>query len=118
MRRNLNIGAVSIKLQAYFTLVKPLIEYAKYRMGPIHTSQHTKARDGPTASSELHKLCFEIVYRRSYMSAQIVYRGSYMSAQIVYRGSYMSAQILLNLLNKLRKRENARQASHFICFSQ
>ena len=28
MRRNLNIGAVSIKQQAYFTLVRPLIEYA------------------------------------------------------------------------------------------
>ena len=28
LRRNLNIGAVSIKQQAYFTLVRPLIEYA------------------------------------------------------------------------------------------
>lgn len=28
LRRNLNIGAVSIKQQAYFSLVRPLVEYA------------------------------------------------------------------------------------------
>ena len=50
LRRNLNIGAVSIKQQAYFILVRPL-----NRMGPIHTSQHTKARDGPTASSKVKR---------------------------------------------------------------
>ena len=33
------------------------------------------------------------------------------------RGSYLSAHVLLNLLNELGKRENARLAEHFICFS-
>ena len=31
---------------------------------------------------------------------------------------YMSAHVLLNLLNELGKRENARLAMHFISFSQ
>ena len=36
----------------------------------------------------------------------------------IHRGSYMSAHVLLNLLNELGRRENARLAEHFIPFSQ
>ena len=37
----------------------------------------------------------------------------------LHRGTYMSAHVLLNLLNKLGKRDkNARLAEHFISFSQ
>ena len=41
LRRNLNIGSVAIKQQAYFTLVRPLVEYASTVWGP-HTDKNIK----------------------------------------------------------------------------
>jgi hypothetical protein len=32
LRRNLKIPSIMIKEQAYFTLARPLVEYAKHRM--------------------------------------------------------------------------------------
>ena len=39
LRRNLNIGSVSFKQQAYFTLVRPLVEYASKVWDP-HTQRN------------------------------------------------------------------------------
>ena len=39
LRRNLNIGSVSIKQQAYFTLVRPLVEYTSTVWDP-HTQRN------------------------------------------------------------------------------
>ena len=39
LRRNINIGSVSIKQQAYFTLVRPLVEYASTVWDP-HTQRN------------------------------------------------------------------------------
>lgn len=50
LRRNLNIGATAIKEKAYFTLVRPLVEYASTVWDP-----HTQ--------SNIHKL--EMVQRRA-----------------------------------------------------
>ena len=36
--------------------------------------------------------------------------GFFSDTKIVYRGSYMSAHVLLNLLNKLRKRDKMQGA--------
>ena len=41
LRRNLNIGSVAIKQQAYFTLVRPLVEYASTVWDP-HTDKNIK----------------------------------------------------------------------------
>ena len=41
LRRNLNIGAVSIKQQAYFSLVRPLLEYSSSVWDP-HTQKNIK----------------------------------------------------------------------------
>ena len=39
--------------------------------------------------------------------------------RIIYKGSYMSTDVLLNLLNKLRKRDKMRgYAKHLIAYSQ
>ena len=46
LRSNLNIGAVFIKQQAYFSLVRPLVEYSC--VGPLHSEKHKETRDGPT----------------------------------------------------------------------
>ena len=43
LRRNLNIGSVAIKQQAYFTLVRPLVEYASTRtVWDPHTDKNIK----------------------------------------------------------------------------
>ena len=43
----------------------------------------------------------------------------YPGPKVINRGSYMRAHVLLNLLNKLGKRDkNARLPEHFISFSQ
>ena len=41
LRKNLNIGAVSIKQQAYFSLVHPLLEYSSNVWDP-HTQKNIK----------------------------------------------------------------------------
>ena len=41
LRRNINIGSVAIKQQAYYTLVRPLVEYASTVWDP-HTKRNTK----------------------------------------------------------------------------
>ena len=41
LRRNINIGSVAIKQQAYFTLVRPLVEYASTVWDP-HIQRNTK----------------------------------------------------------------------------
>ena len=44
LRRNLNIGSVAIKQQAYFTLVGSLVEYAS-AVWDLHTPKHIQKLD-------------------------------------------------------------------------
>ena len=46
LRRNLNIAATSLKERAYFTIVRPLVEYASTVWDPVYFDTHTEDRDG------------------------------------------------------------------------
>ena len=77
LRRNLKIGSVSIKQQAYFTLVRPLVEYASI-VWDLHTQRN------------IQKL--EMVQQRAARYVTNIHRNSSSVSDMLYGLNWRSLQ--------------------------